>query len=98
MSQDHAIQPQEVDERVVAHRRLFRSLWREKPESYWLARLMEEIGELAGTLVGDHDDPTDLELTQIAGICINWLEMRLPGPGPTEAIRALLPAPATEGG
>jgi hypothetical protein len=50
--------------------------WRDKPEDYWLARLMAEVGELAGALVGDHDDEPEWELTQIAAICINWLELR----------------------
>lgn len=66
----------EVERAVTEHRRGFTTHWRDKPDSYWLARLMEEVGELAGSLVGDHDDPPEWELTQIAGICINWLEMR----------------------
>jgi hypothetical protein len=53
-----------------------RKTWRDKPESYWLARLVGEVGELAGALVGDHDDSPDWELQQIAAICLNWLEMR----------------------
>lgn len=53
-----------------------RETWRDKPEDYWLARLMQEVGEAASSLVGDHDDPVEWELTQIAAICINWLEMR----------------------
>jgi hypothetical protein len=50
--------------------------WRDKPEDYWLARLMQEVGELASSLVGDHDDPPEWELKQIAAICLNWLDMR----------------------
>lgn len=50
--------------------------WREKPDSYWLARLMQEVGELASALVDDHPHTPDWELTQIASICINWLDMR----------------------
>lgn len=53
-----------------------RATWRDMPESYWFARLVQEIGELGSSLVGDHDDPPDWELTQIAAISINWLEMR----------------------
>ncbi len=51
--------------------------WRDKPEDYWLARLMQEVGELASSLVGDHDDPVEWELSQIAAICMNWLRYRL---------------------
>ncbi len=54
--------------------------WRDKPESYWFCRLVEEIGELGSTLVGHPhrhgDDTVDLELAEIASICINWLKMR----------------------
>ena len=50
--------------------------WRDKPESYWLARLMQEVGELGSSLVGDHDDPPEWELKQIAAICLNWIDMR----------------------
>ena len=50
--------------------------WRNKPESYWFQRLVGEVGELGCALAGDHDDPPEWELTQIAAICINWLDMR----------------------
>lgn len=62
---------------VVNHRRQYLTHWRDRPDDYWLARLMQEVGELASSLVGDHDDPPEHELRQIAGICINWLEKRL---------------------
>lgn len=51
--------------------------WREKPESYWFARMVEEVGELAGALKGTHEHTPDWELSQIAAICLNWLEMRV---------------------
>ncbi len=50
--------------------------WRDREESYWMARLTQEIGELASSLVGDHKDSPDWELKQIATISLNWLEMR----------------------
>jgi hypothetical protein len=50
--------------------------WRDKPESYWFARLVQEVGELGSSLVGDHDDPAEWELKQIATICENWLRLR----------------------
>ena len=53
-----------------------KTTWRDKPESYWFARLIQECGELGSALVGDHEDPVEWELTQIAAICLNWLEMR----------------------
>lgn len=65
-----------VEQAVVEHRRDYRTHWRDREEGYWLARLVQEFGELAGSLVGNHDDAPEHELTQIASICINWLEMR----------------------
>ena len=50
--------------------------WRDKPDDYWLARLMEETGELASSLVGHHEHDPDWELSQISAICMNWLEKR----------------------
>jgi len=61
--------------------------WRDKPESYWLARLMQEVGELGSSLVGDHDDPAEWELMQIAAICLNWLEMRNPKTLPRRSVK-----------
>lgn len=65
-----------VTDRVLQLKQEHAQTWRDQPESYWLARLMQESGELASSLVGDHDDPPEWELTQIAAICLNWLEMR----------------------
>lgn len=50
--------------------------WRGETESYWLQRLMQEVGELASVMAGDHTDTIEHELTQIASICVNWLDMR----------------------
>lgn len=50
--------------------------WRDKAEWYWLARFTEEVGELAGALVGNHVGPVEWELSQIAAIALNWLDMR----------------------
>ena len=65
-----------VDKTVSDFRKKYDKHWRDKPESYWMARLMQEVGELASSLIGEHKDPPELELKQIASICINWLEMR----------------------
>lgn len=53
-----------------------RSLWQDKDDAYWLARLMQEVGELASSLVGDHKDAPEHELLQIASISMNWLAKR----------------------
>ena len=53
----------------------YKDQWRDKPQSYWLARLMQEVGELGSSLVGDHDDSVEHELKQIITIGMNWLEM-----------------------
>jgi hypothetical protein len=50
--------------------------WRLNDETYWLARFMEEVGELAGALVGNHVGPVEWELSQLAAIALNWLDMR----------------------
>ena len=56
--------------------------WRDMPEVYWLGRLIQEVSEIAVSLVGEgeHANATvhsvDFELKQVASICINWLEMR----------------------
>lgn len=51
------------------------STWRDLPEERWLAGLVAEVGELADSLYGKHEHPPDVELKQIAAICINWLDM-----------------------
>ena len=40
-----------------------------------LAMLLAEVSELAYAIVGRHEHPMELELTQIAGICVNWLRL-----------------------
>lgn len=52
-------------------------MWRDgKSDMYWLARLTEEVGELSSALLGRHEHPPEVELRQIAAICLNWLEYR----------------------
>jgi hypothetical protein len=50
--------------------------WRQDPESTWIKGLLEEVRELQDALEGKHKHPPDLELMQIAAICMNWLDMR----------------------
>jgi hypothetical protein len=61
---------------VLWLRNHYSGTWRDKDESYWLARLCQEFGELASALVGDHEHSPDWELQQIAAISLNWLDMR----------------------
>lgn len=66
----------EADLRIVHNRQQHNMIWRDRPDSYWLARLVEEVGELAAALEGRHEHTPELELEQIGGIVINWLEKR----------------------
>ena len=63
-----------VSAMVYDHAR--RKTWQHKDEHYWLSRLIEEIGELAQALNGRHEDPVELELTEIASIATSWLALR----------------------
>ena len=51
-------------------------LWRDRDDAFWFARFMQEVGELAGALVGNHEHPSELEMYQCAAILLNWLEKR----------------------
>jgi hypothetical protein len=53
-----------------------KTTWRDKPEWYWFISLLEEFIELGLSLIGLHKHKPELELSQIAAICLNWLEMR----------------------
>lgn len=59
---------------------------RDKGDDWWFMMLAEEIGELAGALRDQHEDPPEWELMQIASIALNWLEKR----GATALCRDLL--------
>lgn len=65
--------------------------WRGESEPYWFARLVEEIGELGGALVGNHEHTPDYELSQIAAIVLNWLEMRAGNKGDYRRARGVVP-------
>lgn len=68
--------PTDPLDEVLAMKQQHAGRWRDQPDSYWLARMMQEVGELSSSLVGDHEDPPEWELTQIASIALNWLEVR----------------------
>jgi len=70
----------EVETDVINLKRDYSLTWRNKKETYWYLRLLEEVGELGASLANDHEDSPDWELRQIAAICMNWLEMRFEGP------------------
>jgi hypothetical protein len=53
-----------------------KTTWRDLPQSHWMIRIKEEIEELADALIGKHHHSPEVELKQIASICLNWLEMR----------------------
>lgn len=59
--------------RVLDRMARYQQYWRGKDQAYWLARLMQEVGECASAFAGDHSDPIDHELEQIASIALNWL-------------------------
>lgn len=61
---------------VIVLKERYANHWSMKNDSYWLARLMQEVGELASAIVEDHEHPPETELLQIASICLNWLEKR----------------------
>jgi hypothetical protein len=48
--------------------------WRHRDDHYWLSRLIEEVGGLSGVINGRHDHPIELELREIASICLGWLD------------------------
>jgi len=48
------------------------SIWRDKDDYYWITGLVEEVGELAEESLGNHEHPPEVELRQIASICMNW--------------------------
>jgi hypothetical protein len=58
-----------VTKRVLDHA----NQWIDKDDHYWFERLSQEVGEIGGTIAGDHEGPLELELEQVAGICLNWL-------------------------
>lgn len=62
--------------KTLAYKYAYDAHWRDKDESWWLARLLQEVGELADTFTEETEDERQHELRQIASICLNWLDMR----------------------
>ena len=67
--------------------------WHHRPEAYWMMRLIEEVGELASSIAGRHEHAPDLELQEIASICLSWLERREIKAICADAVRALADEP-----
>lgn len=65
-----------MNKQVLDLKEKYKTAWRDKPECYWFSRLVAEVGELGSSLADDHEHSPDLELAQIASICLNWLEIR----------------------
>ena len=65
-----------VVEEVLKIADMHQHTWRDQSETFWALGLIQEIGELSGALIGRHHHTPDMELRQIAAICINWLDYR----------------------
>lgn len=63
----------QVAGRIAANANQHRETWTPLDPDYWFQRLVQEVGELGSSLAGDHKDPPEHELYQIAGIALNWL-------------------------
>lgn len=47
--------------------------WVGDTEAEWMTGLYTEVKELSRALVGNHEDPPEWEVMQIAAIALNWL-------------------------
>lgn len=68
--------PDEVIASVLKRFEDNRERWQDRDDHYWFERLSQEVGELGSSICGNHDDPPDWELAQIASIALNWLMKR----------------------
>jgi len=64
----------EIDNEIIAHRHRYSTYWRDKSDWYWLWRVLQELAELIGVMLGIHKDTTRWEKKQIASIMINWID------------------------
>jgi len=69
-------EPGAIQKDVIALQEKHRNTWRGKAQWFWAIMLCEEFCELLLSLIGLHRHAPDVELRQIAAICMNWLEMR----------------------
>ena len=63
-------------EEVVAWENHYHGKWWGKSSFFWLRSLFEEFVELGLSLVHLHKHTPDLELMEIASICIGWMDYR----------------------
>lgn len=66
----------DVDDEIKEYRLLYRIHWRDRSDWYWFYRLVQEVCELFGALLSVHGHSPEMEIKQIAGICVNWYEKR----------------------
>ena len=59
---------------AIALKKRFAGAWLDRSDYYWFARLVQEVGELGGSIAGDCEDPLEWELAQIASLALNWLD------------------------
>ncbi len=59
---------------VLALKKKYENIWRDRSRWYWAWRLFLEWLELVGALSGIHGDDPDWELQQIASIAMNFRE------------------------
>lgn len=56
---------------LLADGHMVKDTWRNRDAAMYFVGISEEMGELAETIQGTHDDPAQLELMQIVACCIN---------------------------
>lgn len=60
-------------ESVLYYQKKYKDYWTSKNNFYWFYRLFQEVTELFLALLRLHRHKPELELIQIASICLNWL-------------------------
>ena len=74
-SYDHAMLELREIAPVLDLMRQHDETWHDLEFHQWLPGLIEEIGELASSIAGKHEDHPHWELMQIASIALNWLRL-----------------------
>ena len=65
-----------INDAIANYTELHKGYWRDKPQWYWMGKLLGEVLELFFSLLGLHKHTPEFELRQIASICANWLDYR----------------------
>lgn len=55
-------------------RHKMQNTWRDEPDLFWLAGLVEEVGELAESLMNKDASNARYELIQIGSTVMNWAD------------------------